>query len=245
MSRRIVCAQCGAPHRLASPQTRFRCDYCQALIELTPQLSCEVWQLGAIPSASDCQAAALRWLQEQEIGAARVRVDTPQWATHWQIFSDAGEEFRADASRFAHPLLAQLSLPAGPRVESNQPLPEPRIARDEAERAALAGFRAAEATISQVRLLHQPVVPLQIELRGGTVAALYQAADERLVVEALPDSARRRQPEPRLLIAYAAYTSLCLLLGMLLANPLGRLSALAVALAAAMLTWPRIRREAR
>ena len=245
MSRRIACSQCGAPHRLSSVETRYRCDYCRAWIELSAQASYEVWQLGAVPSSAEVQAAARRWMSEQEIQGARLLVEAPQWASHWQIFSDAGEEFRADASRWTHPLLAQLSLPAGPRIEASDPLPEPRISRADAERAALATFRAADASLTHVRLVHQPLTPVVIEFADARVAALFSAADERLLVATLPESARRRSVNIGLVGAYVTFTLLCLVLGLALAQPALRLLVLSLVFAAGSLGWPLLRREAR
>lgn len=238
MARRQRCPQCGAPHRLLAAQSRFRCDYCSALVELREEAKFEIWQIGSMRSARDAERCAHRWLRERDLPGARVLVDGPLWAVAWQVNSRDGEEFHRDCSPRPHPLLQQLPLPAGARVDPDVELTPPTADRAEIEAAAQASFRDPKAAIESTRLLYQPLQRLRLRLADGReVPALYLCAGDQLLVAPIPAAARLRRPDAALLARYGIFATFCLATGAIVDPWPARAFAMAFAFTAGSLLW--------
>lgn len=218
-------------------QSRFRCSYCSALVELREESKFEIWQIASMRPARDAERAAARWLREQGIERAGVRVEGEAWACSWLLHSRDGEEFQRDASNFSHPLLPQLPLPAGPRAELEPQLPEPSVAREEIERAAQAAFRDDDAAIESARLIYQPLRLLRLRVGAVELPALYLCASDQLLVAPLPEMARRLPADRALLGAYGGFLLLCLLLGASIDSWLARAFWMLLSFSIAVVGW--------
>jgi len=242
MARIVRCPSCGAAHRVVSGQTQLRCDYCRTVVRADLTVSVEEWFSAAPLDRSLSLAIATHEMRRVGVTDFDVVVEGVRCQALWQIVSTDGEEHRLAATAPEHPLLAQLGIPSvsfAPRDRSQweQPLPELRCGREEAEAAALASFSDPDPSVQAARLFWFCYHPLRIRVGHSELQGLHVPGDERIWLESLPLDARRRPANSSLLWRYAAYASLAFVLGAAIADGWQRAFAVGGACALATLLW--------
>ncbi len=228
----VCCPRCGAPHRIAASLTRFTCDYCQGLAEVSGSPGVEELVVPLIASPVAAQDQARRALLLAGARRFRIHVEPPRSVAMWQIVSRAGEEHVLPAPADALPGARLLRLPAAPLVQRGdpraaglEPLPQPGVDLPHALAAARAAFEEPEAPIEAARLVWLSVAPLTVETSGATVRGFYLAGAERVLLEPLPDAALQPPVDGRRVQFLAAFLTLSLLAGVAVHDPAWRAAA--------------------